>query len=58
MKDVHIGCSGWAYASWRRRSAAWRSRREVFAYLKNDWEEFAPPDAMQLREGLSAAQPV
>jgi uncharacterized protein YecE (DUF72 family) len=43
---------------WRRRIAAWRARREVFVYLNNDWEEFAPPNAMQLREGLSAAQPV
>jgi uncharacterized protein YecE (DUF72 family) len=41
---------------WRRRIAAWRSRREVFAYLNNDWEEFAPPNAISLRQGLSAAQ--
>ena len=38
---------------WRRRIAAWRSRREVFAYLNNDWEEFAPPNAISLRQGLS-----
>lgn len=38
---------------WRRRIAAWRSRREVFAYLNNDWEEFAPPNAISLRRGLS-----
>ncbi|HEX2265529.1 MAG TPA: DUF72 domain-containing protein, partial [Solirubrobacterales bacterium] len=38
---------------WRRRIAAWRSRREVFAYLNNDWEEFAPPNALALRQGLS-----
>ncbi|HYH53376.1 MAG TPA: DUF72 domain-containing protein [Solirubrobacterales bacterium] len=43
---------------WRRRIAAWRSRREVFAYLNNDWEEFAPPNAISLRQGLSVAQPV
>jgi uncharacterized protein YecE (DUF72 family) len=43
---------------WRRRIAAWRSRREVFAYLNNDWEEFAPPDAIELRHGLSAPAPV
>jgi uncharacterized protein YecE (DUF72 family) len=42
---------------WRRRIAAWRARREVFAYLNNDWEEFAPPNAISLRQGLSAAQP-
>ncbi|HXQ88732.1 MAG TPA: DUF72 domain-containing protein [Solirubrobacterales bacterium] len=40
---------------WRRRIAAWRSRREVFAYLNNDWEEFAPPNALSLRQGLSAS---
>lgn len=43
---------------WRRRIAAWRSRREVFVYLNNDWEEFAPPNALALRQGLSVAQPV
>jgi len=41
---------------WRRRIAAWRSRREVFAYFNNDWEEFAPPNAISLREGLSVPQ--
>jgi len=40
---------------WRRRIAAWRARREVFAYLNNDWEEFAPPNAIDLRRGLSGA---
>jgi uncharacterized protein YecE (DUF72 family) len=43
---------------WRRRIAAWRSRREVFVYLNNDWEEFAPPNALSLRQGLSVPQPV
>lgn len=43
---------------WRRRIAAWRSRREVFAYLNNDWEEFAPPNALALRQGLSTPTPV
>jgi uncharacterized protein YecE (DUF72 family) len=41
---------------WRRRIAAWRARREVFAYLNNDWEEFAPPNAIALRRGLSVPQ--
>lgn len=27
---------------WRRRIAAWRSRRPAFVYLNNDWEGFAP----------------
>jgi uncharacterized protein YecE (DUF72 family) len=38
---------------WRRRIAAWRSRREVFAYLNNDWNGFAPANAQTLRRGLS-----
>jgi uncharacterized protein YecE (DUF72 family) len=42
---------------WRRRIAAWRARREVFAYFNNDWEEFAPPNAIALRKRLSVAEP-
>jgi uncharacterized protein YecE (DUF72 family) len=38
---------------WRRRIAAWRSRRPVFAYLNNDWQGFAPRNARKLRAGLS-----
>jgi uncharacterized protein YecE (DUF72 family) len=38
---------------WRRRIAAWRSRRPVFAYLNNDWRGFAPRNARTLRRGLS-----
>jgi uncharacterized protein YecE (DUF72 family) len=38
---------------WRRRIAAWRSRREVFVYLNNDWRGFAPANALELRRGLS-----
>jgi uncharacterized protein YecE (DUF72 family) len=34
--------------TWRRRIAAWRSRREVFAYFNNDWEGFAPRNAVAL----------
>jgi uncharacterized protein YecE (DUF72 family) len=40
---------------WRRRIAAWRSRREVFAYLNNDWRGFAPANALELRRGLSGS---
>jgi uncharacterized protein YecE (DUF72 family) len=40
---------------WRRRIAAWRSRREVFVYLNNDWRGFAPANAQELRRGLSDA---
>jgi uncharacterized protein YecE (DUF72 family) len=39
--------------TWRRRIAAWRARRPVFAYLNNDWQGFAVRDARALRAGLS-----
>jgi uncharacterized protein YecE (DUF72 family) len=42
---------------WRRRIAAWRSRREVFVYFNNDWRGFAPANARELRRGLSDAGP-
>ena len=35
-------------ATWRRRIGTWRSRVEVFAYLNNDWEAFAPRNALTL----------
>jgi uncharacterized protein YecE (DUF72 family) len=38
---------------WRRRIAAWRSRRPVFVYLNNDWKGYAPANARYLRQGLS-----
>lgn len=34
--------------TWRRRIAAWRSRADVLAYFNNDWEAFAPRNALQL----------
>ena len=40
---------------WRRRISAWRSRREVFVYLNNDWRGFAPANARTLRRGLTPA---
>lgn len=45
--------SGPELARWRRSIAAWRTRREVLAYLNNDWEGFAPRNARELRAGLS-----
>jgi uncharacterized protein YecE (DUF72 family) len=39
--------------TWRRRVAAWRSRRRVFVYFNNDWQEFAPRNAAALRTGLT-----
>jgi uncharacterized protein YecE (DUF72 family) len=41
-------------ATWRRRIASWRARRDVFAYLNNDWRGFAPSNAAKLRAGLSS----
>lgn len=38
---------------WRRRIAAWRSRRAVFVYLNNDWKGYAPANARYLKRGLS-----
>lgn len=43
--------------TWRRRIAAWRAHREVFVYLNNDWETFAPRNALTLRDGLPRAHP-
>lgn len=40
---------------WKRRIAAWRAETEVYVYLNNDWEGFAPRNAAVLRQGLSAA---
>jgi uncharacterized protein YecE (DUF72 family) len=37
--------------TWRRRLAAWRSQRPVFAYFNNDWEGFAPANARKILEG-------
>jgi uncharacterized protein YecE (DUF72 family) len=40
---------------WRRRVAGWRSRHEVFVYLNNDWNGYAPANARYLARGLSGA---
>jgi uncharacterized protein YecE (DUF72 family) len=39
---------------WKRRIASWRSEVEVFAYFNNDWEAFAPRNALWLAERLDA----
>ena len=53
---LHYGARGRAgnysaaeLETWRRRIAAWRSRRPVFAYLNNDWQGFAPRNALALK---------
>ncbi len=40
-------------AQWARRIAAWRRRTAVFAYFNNDWQGFAPANAVALRRRLS-----
>ena len=37
---------------WARRIDGWRSERDVYAYFNNDWEGFAPANALRLRELL------
>lgn len=39
-------------APWRRRIAAWRARTEVFAYFNNDWQGFAPRNALALKRSF------
>jgi uncharacterized protein YecE (DUF72 family) len=41
-------------ATWARRIAQWRRDGDVYAYFNNDWEGFAPANARDLRERLSA----
>jgi uncharacterized protein YecE (DUF72 family) len=38
---------------WAERIAGWRERAEVFAFFNNDWEEFAPRNALTLRRRLA-----
>ncbi|HEU4974225.1 MAG TPA: DUF72 domain-containing protein [Baekduia sp.] len=40
---------------WAERVAAWQRDAEVFAYFNNDWEGFAPRNAVRLRTLLEAA---
>ena len=37
---------------WARRFEEWRERVEIFAYFNNDWEVFAPRNALWLRKRL------
>ncbi len=38
---------------WAAQIDGWRADAEVFAYFNNDWEAFAPANALALRERLS-----
>ena len=40
-------------ATWARRVAQWRRRAEIYAYFNNDWEGFAPRNALDLAGRLS-----
>ena len=58
---LHYGLRGGNYCKaeldgWRRRIAAWRSRRPVFVYLNNDWKGYAPANARYLMRGLSTGR--
>ncbi|HET7566838.1 MAG TPA: DUF72 domain-containing protein [Gaiellaceae bacterium] len=37
---------------WAERLQAWRRERDVFAYFNNDWEGFAPRNALRLKQLL------
>lgn len=39
---------------WARRLRAWQARGEVYVYLNNDWEAFAPRNAQWLQRALAA----
>ena len=39
-------------ATWARRVAQWRRRADVFVYFNNDWEGFAPRNALSLAARL------
>jgi uncharacterized protein YecE (DUF72 family) len=40
---------------WARRIAQWRRRTAVWAYFNNDWEAFAPANALALGSVLPAS---
>jgi len=39
---------------WARRIAQWRRRTDVYAYFNNDWNGFAPTNALDLRARLDS----
>ncbi len=41
--------------TWGRRIAQWRRRETVYAYFNNDWQGFAPANALELRKRLGSA---
>ena len=49
--------SGSELEDWAGRIAAWARTHEVFAYFNNDWEGFAPTNALTLRALVEQARP-
>lgn len=41
---------------WAERLHAWQAHTELFVYFNNDWEEFAPRNAAELRRQLERLQ--
>lgn len=37
---------------WAKRLRTWRGRSEIYAYFNNDWEQFAPRNASELKRAL------
>ncbi|HEV2723325.1 MAG TPA: DUF72 domain-containing protein [Thermoleophilaceae bacterium] len=44
-------------ARWAKRLEEWSRRIEVFAYFNNDWEEFAPRNALEVARRLGLQRP-
>jgi uncharacterized protein YecE (DUF72 family) len=41
-------------AQWAERIDTWRRETAVYAYFNNDWNSYAPANALELRRRLSA----
>ena len=42
---------------WAERIGAWSLKGDVYAYFNNDWEGFAPRNAVALKERLATLSP-
>jgi len=42
---------------WAKRLHSWRTESELFLYFNNDWEVFAPRNAIKLRQQLGRLEP-
>ena len=43
-----------ARSDWAARIRAWSRKRDVYAYFNNDWEGFAPKNALYVKERLGS----